>query len=118
MQKPGALTLTLVAALFITSMAETRRAAAQQELDTVRCAEGGIDGDHGGSDGGVGVELDRAAQIDVMPGAEVVPGQRHHLIAYVQQPVSNSSSNPAVTWQYVSRDGGRHWRYSSALGGG
>jgi hypothetical protein len=48
----------------------------------------------------------------------VVPGQRHHLIAYVQQSISNSSSNPAVTWQYVSRDGGRHWRYSSALGGG
>jgi hypothetical protein len=48
----------------------------------------------------------------------VVPGQRHHLIAYVQQSASNSSSNPAVTWQYVSRDGGRHWRYSSALGGG
>jgi hypothetical protein len=47
----------------------------------------------------------------------VVPGQRHDLIAYVQQSSSRSSANPAVTWQYVSRDGGRHWRYSSALGG-
>lgn len=47
----------------------------------------------------------------------VVPGFRNHLVAYVQQSVSNSG-HPAVTWQYVSRDGGRHWRYSSALGGG
>lgn len=47
----------------------------------------------------------------------VVPGPRHDLIAYVQQSASNSSPSPAVTWQYVSRDGGRHWRYSSALGG-
>jgi hypothetical protein len=47
----------------------------------------------------------------------VVPGPRHDLIAYVQQSVSNSRVNPAVTWQYVSRDGGRHWRYSSRLGG-
>jgi len=48
----------------------------------------------------------------------VVPGHSHHLIAYVQQSASNSSANPAVTWQYVSRDGGRRWRYSSTLGGG
>jgi hypothetical protein len=49
----------------------------------------------------------------------VVPGFfGNHLVAFVQQSVSNSGVNPAVTWQYVSRDGGRHWRYSSALGGG
>jgi hypothetical protein len=48
----------------------------------------------------------------------VVPGLANHLVAYVQQSVSNSGVNPAITWQYVSRDGGRHWRYSSALGGG
>jgi hypothetical protein len=47
----------------------------------------------------------------------VVPGPSGDLVAYVQQSVSNSAANPAVTWQYVSRDGGRHWRYSSALGG-
>jgi hypothetical protein len=48
----------------------------------------------------------------------VVPGIRSGgLVAYVQQSVSNDKLNPAVTWQYVSRDGGRHWSYSTALGG-
>jgi hypothetical protein len=49
----------------------------------------------------------------------VVPGPRiNELIAYVQQqPDSNSTSLAAVTWQYVSHDGGRHWVYSSRLGG-
>ena len=47
----------------------------------------------------------------------VVPGPNRDLIAYVQQSRSNQHVNPAVTLQYVSRDGGRHWRYSSALGG-
>jgi hypothetical protein len=47
----------------------------------------------------------------------VVPGPNNDLIAYVQQPVSNDHVNPAVTWQYVSRDGGREWNYSTALGG-
>ncbi|MGH2916070.1 MAG: hypothetical protein ACRDMX_13885 [Solirubrobacteraceae bacterium] len=47
----------------------------------------------------------------------VVPGSGHSLLAYVQQSQSNAAVNPAVTWQYVSRDGGRHWRYSTALGG-
>ena len=41
------------------------------------------------------------------------------LVAYVQQSVSNAHPlNPAVTRQYVSDDGGRHWSYSTALGGG
>jgi hypothetical protein len=47
----------------------------------------------------------------------VVPGPGHKLLAYVEQSVSNANINPAVTWQYVSRDGGRTWHYSTALGG-
>lgn len=48
----------------------------------------------------------------------VVPGPRNGLVAYVQQQLdSNSASVAAATWQYVSRDGGRHWVYSSRLGG-
>jgi len=44
----------------------------------------------------------------------VVPGSGHRLVAYVQQ----ASGAHAVTSQYVSRDGGRHWRLSTAIGGG
>jgi hypothetical protein len=48
----------------------------------------------------------------------VVPGPRHELVAYVQQQLDpNGSSLAAATWQYVSRDGGRHWVYSASLGG-
>jgi hypothetical protein len=47
----------------------------------------------------------------------VAQSPRNELVAYVQQSVSNDRANPAVTQQYVSRDGGRHWRYSTALGG-
>lgn len=48
----------------------------------------------------------------------VVPGPRNELLAYVQQQVdSEGSSLAATTWQYVSGDGGRHWVYSTALGG-
>lgn len=47
----------------------------------------------------------------------VVPGYHGHLVAYVQQSVSDRHPNHVVIWQYVSRDGGRHWRYSTALGG-
>jgi hypothetical protein len=43
-----------------------------------------------------------------------VPGL---LVAYVQQSVSNDHVNPAVSWEYVSQDGGRHWTYSTDLGG-
>ena len=46
----------------------------------------------------------------------VVPGPDRELVAWVQQSVTNSSRN-AVTWQYVSRGGGRHWSYGTALGG-
>src|SRR5262249_43401415 len=46
----------------------------------------------------------------------VVPGPRNELVADVQQQLDpNSKSLAAVTWQYVSRDGGRHWVYSSTL---
>ena len=43
----------------------------------------------------------------------VVPSTGNELVAYVEQSVSNQHFNPAVTWQYVSRDGGRRWRYST-----
>lgn len=49
--------------------------------------------------------------------AAVVPSYRNELVAYVEQSVSNQHLNPAVTWQYVSRDGGRHWRYSTEFAG-
>jgi hypothetical protein len=47
----------------------------------------------------------------------VTQSPRKELVAYVQQSISNDRVNPAVTQQYVSRDGGRHWRYSTAFGG-
>ena len=46
----------------------------------------------------------------------VVPGPGNELVAYVQQQLNNNSINPAATWQYVSRDGGRYWRSTTALG--
>ena len=47
----------------------------------------------------------------------VVPGPRDDLVAYVQQQASNDSIARALTWEYVTRDGGRHWSYTRALGG-
>lgn len=47
----------------------------------------------------------------------VVPRGNHELVAYVQQQVSSDRITPAVTWQYVTRDGGRHWTYTQRLGG-
>jgi hypothetical protein len=47
----------------------------------------------------------------------VVPNDFHNeLVAYVDQSVSTQHLNPAMTWQYVSRDG-RHWRYTTAFAG-
>ncbi len=46
----------------------------------------------------------------------VVPGPGNALVAYVQQQLTNSIK-PVATWQYVSSDGGRRWRYSTALAG-
>ena len=46
-----------------------------------------------------------------------VVAQEGHLIAVVQQEAAaNSQSLKAVTWVYISRDGGRHWRYDDELG--
>jgi hypothetical protein len=44
----------------------------------------------------------------------VVPGA-HGLVAFVQDQISNEHLNPQVTWQYVSTDGGHHWRYSTSF---
>jgi hypothetical protein len=46
----------------------------------------------------------------------VVPGAGNRLVAYVQQQRSDNNIRSASTWQYVSSDGGRHWRYTTALG--
>jgi hypothetical protein len=49
----------------------------------------------------------------------VVWPESNGLVAYVQNSVSNAHPlNPAVTLEYVSRDGGRHWSLTTALGGG
>jgi hypothetical protein len=48
----------------------------------------------------------------------VVPGLRPgELIAFVQQSPSAGRSDPVVTWQYVTRDGGQTWTYSTRLAG-
>jgi hypothetical protein len=48
----------------------------------------------------------------------VVPdGYGNDLVAYVQEPLASNSIARAVTWQYVTRDGGRHWSYTPMLGG-
>jgi hypothetical protein len=46
-----------------------------------------------------------------------VVAQQHQLVAVVQHQTSaTSQSLTSVSWVYVSRDGGRHWRYDSRLG--
>jgi hypothetical protein len=47
----------------------------------------------------------------------VVTSDRNELVAYVEQSISNQHLNPAVTWQYISSDGGRHWRYRTEFAG-
>ncbi len=47
----------------------------------------------------------------------VVPGAPGRLVWIVQDGIGPSSAT-AATWQYVSTDGGKLWRYSTALGGG
>lgn len=45
-----------------------------------------------------------------------VVAQRGHLDAVVQQQAaSNTESLKAVNWVYVSKDGGRHWRFDNQL---
>lgn len=51
---------------------------------------------------------------ELVTAVSPTPYYPHKLIAYVQQ---SSSNGPTVTWQYVSRDGGRHWSYDGAPGG-
>ncbi len=46
-----------------------------------------------------------------------VVAQQHELVAVVQQQTSAASQSlTSVSWVYVSRDGGQHWRYDSRLG--
>lgn len=52
---------------------------------------------------------------DLVTAVVAVPGRG--LVAYVQDAVNNTHPNRALTWQYISRDGGRHWRYSTAMAG-
>lgn len=47
----------------------------------------------------------------------VVPGVPGRLVWLVQDDLG-TTGNAAATWQYVSTDGGKVWRYSTALGGG
>jgi hypothetical protein len=46
----------------------------------------------------------------------VVRGSQGHLVAFVDGSTSSVSSR-GVTWQYVSKNGGRSWRYDSTIGG-
>jgi hypothetical protein len=46
-------------------------------------------------------------------GVQAVVGSGGRLVAFVAVPDANGSR--AVTWVYVSSDGGRHWRYESDL---
>jgi hypothetical protein len=47
----------------------------------------------------------------------VVTPAPHDLVAYVEQQVGSTSTRRTLIWQYVSRDGGRRWSYSTTLGG-
>ena len=54
-----------------------------------------------------------------LAGAEleaVVAGPKGELIAFTQ--TLPGSSSKAVTWVYVTADGGRHWQFSTSLAGG
>jgi hypothetical protein len=46
----------------------------------------------------------------------VVPGAQGHLVAFIDASTSNTS-NVGVTWQYVSRNGGKTWTYNTSVGG-
>lgn len=47
----------------------------------------------------------------------VVPGATGGLVWFTQDAVNGNDAN-AVTWPYVSTDGGKVWHYTAALGGG
>jgi hypothetical protein len=46
----------------------------------------------------------------------VVPGGQGQLVAFAQASLPGRGPG-AVNWQYVSKDGGRHWHYDVNLGG-
>jgi hypothetical protein len=46
----------------------------------------------------------------------VVSGPGGHLVAFVDGS-SSGTGEGGVTWQYVSKNGGRSWRYDTAIGG-
>lgn len=46
----------------------------------------------------------------------VVRGSQGHLVAFVDGSTSSVNSS-GVTWQYVSKNGGRSWRYDTTVGG-
>jgi hypothetical protein len=46
----------------------------------------------------------------------VVRGSQGHLVAFIDGSTSGSSSS-GVTWQYVSMNGGRTWRFDTTIGG-
>ena len=46
----------------------------------------------------------------------VVPGASGHLVAFVDASTSSSSAS-GMTWQYVSKNGGRTWSYDTRVGG-
>lgn len=47
----------------------------------------------------------------------VVPGIGRRLLWFTQTAVNGNNAN-AVTWPYVSTNGGKTWHYTTALGGG
>ncbi len=49
--------------------------------------------------------------------AAVVPGIGRRLLWFTQTAVNGNNAN-AVTWTYVSTNGGKVWHYTTALGGG
>jgi hypothetical protein len=54
------------------------------------------------------------ATFDGLPMA-VVGGRSGHLVAFVD--ASSGSSSKGVTWQYVSKNGGRTWHFDTTVGG-
>jgi photosystem II stability/assembly factor-like uncharacterized protein len=47
----------------------------------------------------------------------VVAGNGHRLVAFAQA-LNGPSGVKAVTWEYITKDGGHHWSFSTAIGGG
>jgi hypothetical protein len=76
---------------------------------------------YGGSGGGQAVFVTTDAGTHwweaFLPGevAAVVPRVRGGLAAFVQSPVGSGANPTAQTWEYISSDGGRHWRLSRVL---